>query len=163
MPGSPPSRVLFWGAPLVAGALAAAMAGGWFVYREREWADEKREQREDLSAIVRMKSERLVAWRDERLGDAKSIFASPWLVREVRAIVAHPGDTARARELKHWLNVQRAHFRYHGVLVLDPAGRVVMAAADPGEVVGPDAVALLRAALRTRAPRFGDLACDENS
>ncbi len=106
---------------LVAGTLAAAYRA--YSEEEQVFREEFHKQLGDL--IASLKINQLMAWQDERQGDAQVAMNSAALMPGLEKALG-PAPEARAQVLR-WMEQIRQSYKYSGVELLDPAGNVSLA------------------------------------
>jgi len=142
--------------PVVFVALGLAIAVLAYVAHARARDGYLSEKGSELRAIADLKVSQIVAWRAERLADARVVSADPLLAAAVRDWLA---DSARAEpgaSLQARLGSLRDEYGYERVSLLDAHGGLRLTA-PPGE---PRAVAtgeMAREALATSGVSFLDL------
>ena len=97
----------------------ALLAGGFWTYQlERTRIVEQRYQ--DLDAIGQLRSGQIQRWRLERLGDARVLSTSPFVIRAVASLARNPGDDALRKDLRDQLRTTADAYGYSDALLLSP-------------------------------------------
>ncbi len=136
-------------------AVVAGGAGYWFYQQETETI--KRQKCAELQAIGDLKSDQIVAWRQERLWDvtlhSKDVF--------MRNAIAEWRRNADSDAIKSYI-VQRlemvcGHYNYQNALLADPE-RGLLFSLDPRVThLEPETKALVLQVLASGAAAFGDM------
>ena len=94
---------------------------GYIYYRnyEKHYLNEVERQ---LSAIAEMKTDELVNWRKERLGDASVFYKNDEFSAHVRQYLKTPGDKEAKTRLRTWIRQFQAAFEYDRIFLLDTKG-----------------------------------------
>ncbi|MBZ5723878.1 MAG: response regulator [Acidobacteriia bacterium] len=108
------------------------------------------EMRSQLEAIAAMKVEQLVAWRDERLADARMIAATE-VLPAVRDVLAGRTERNLRRQVLAWMQALRQNEGYANVILVDAEGKVCLST---GPSEGGEG---LYAALMDRVRKAGDV------
>jgi signal transduction histidine kinase len=117
--------------------LAAGIAAvGWFYYHGYEQLHRAEVDRQ-LLAIAELKTDELVDWRRERLGDAAVFFKNAAFSALVRRHFNKPDDAEAQRQLRSWLGQFQAGFSYGRVFLLDARGVSRMQVPDAPEPLAP--------------------------
>jgi PAS domain S-box-containing protein len=117
----PPERIPYPLA-LVFVLLAAGIVtvGGLYVR-----SDERRYRAEvenELLAQAELKTNELVQWRLERLGDASVFVGNTSFATLVQRVFGNPQDTEARAQLQSWLTKVQTHYQYDRISVLDARG-----------------------------------------
>lgn len=97
--------------------VAAIIAGGYFAYTyQRAIIFENRHH--ELSAIRELKTNQIVNWRNERIGDANLILKNPLLVEDIKDYLK-TGSIATEENLLDWFNLLKNSYGYKAVIMLD--------------------------------------------
>ena len=135
-------------------ALSLLMVTGACVASRRETESIRTQRYAELHAIATLKIGQLVAWRNERLGDART-GADHLADRETLARwLTHPSDTPARKSLLQDLGMLRDAYGYRTAALLGTDGRVLLALDPPPGTADPSFVAQ---ALQARGPVMGDI------
>ena len=85
-----------------------------------------REVTNELQSIADLKAEQIIAWRGERLDDARVITSDRALMDSIRSVVTGPSSAAERQSVLLWLANFCDTYQYANAVVLDPAGNVVL-------------------------------------
>jgi PAS domain S-box-containing protein len=79
----------------------------------------RRTAQEQLSAIADTKVQQIVDWRNERLGDARTIMLDPFFPKHVQRFLEQPSDLQTRELLSAWLQAVRLHNQSLRAMLLD--------------------------------------------
>ena len=110
-----------FGRVLVLGSLVVLMAAGGlaWLYIKREQAEDRQAAENTLAAVADLKVAQLTRWRQERLGDGRQIYSTPYAVRRALDAMAQPGSATTRQMFTGWLDAVLASGSYHRALLLD--------------------------------------------
>jgi len=149
------SRIPRWAAAALTLAVLVPLGGGVSFYHV-----EKRhlhaEAGSDLEAIARLKVDQIAEWRAERLGDANVLMDSQFLVEGVARWVAAGAAEDEKGILARFRSVSD-NYHYSDVLLLDPAGQVLLSLSGRIGALHEDATQAVASAVRDRRPVLTDL------
>lgn len=151
----PRSRLGLWLTAIFVAVTVGAAIGGYQLYRSQSDAAMATEA-EALESIAELKVKQIADWRNERAYDARIIATSP-LLRDAVARWLATRSTADAVALRASLRSYMNDSRYANLVVVDRAGRPLLAATRKTALLCPDAPAATAAALRDGAVVIGDL------
>jgi len=143
-----------WMTAALAVVVAALIAGGFWFYLAQK-RDYLQRVSNELAAIARLKSNQIVSWNNERLGDAAVITESPFLAVSVVDCLASPKGVGEDRLLALFRSLH-LHYSYTDVLLVDPEGRVRLSLSGSWRMHDCYLEAMGEA-LRRRKPVFTDL------
>ena len=142
------------GAVFIVVAAGIAIAGYLYYHHyERRHRDEVERQ---LLAVAELKTDELMDWREERLGDASVLFGNPAFSALVRRYVDDPQDVEAQRQLLAWLGQFQARPSYDRVSLLDASGAERLAVPDRPEPVAARQAGDAAEALRSGKVTFLD-------
>jgi PAS domain S-box-containing protein len=127
VPG-PSLRLLLVFFVLTAGIIAAGLTY-YRNYQKRYRVEVER----TLSAIADLKTDELVDWRSERLGDAAVFYKNSTFSGLVRQFFEGPNDLAARDQLRVWLSRVREAHQYDRIFLLDTQGLERLSAPDISE------------------------------
>ncbi|MHB8890316.1 MAG: cache domain-containing protein [Acidobacteriaceae bacterium] len=117
-------RVWNWVWIALFGVAAFAMAaGGYWLYRHETQYIRSEKQRE-LKAIAELKANQIVAWRKERLADAR-VHSRAFLHSAVGRWLKASGDTSLRAEVEANMTLIRTSYGYGDVIVADRDGNIL--------------------------------------
>ena len=134
---------------VLAVSAAVALAVAYHSYRDTEKKFRQLSEIQ-LHAVSELKTDELVRWRNELLGDA-ALSQDPWISAAVRRLLETPHSLPVQQELQDWLGKYERHFGYFGydqAYLLDANGATLMSVpsiAKPTDaILAKNAVAALR-------------------
>ena len=113
--------------------LAAGIATVGYVYNRNYQEDYRTQIDRQLSAIADLKVVDLACWRQERIGDAASVFRNPAFFALGRRYLQEPLDTEAHRLLQAWMGRLQTELQYDRVVLLDTQRVVRIAVPDTAE------------------------------
>ena len=131
------------------------LVGGYGYYR----GDAERIRQEkyhDIAAIGELKIGQIRQWRQERLADARGAVGSPFLQRALAEWRRTPDDAGLRADWRRRLKLEQEAHGYADVLLLDPEGRLLLAANDDPEPVDAVTQKAIAAALAGRETVLAD-------
>jgi PAS domain S-box-containing protein len=155
-PSSRPRR--FAPGPLTTFAcLFLAIGAGGFFYLKHQTKEARQHESDALSAVADLKVQHILAWREERLRDARAIMAEPFARQQAREFLnGLAGDNTRSQLLAWLKSVQENNEGIRAVL-LDPQLTVRLASPEDKTYFGPIAQSYAAEALGTRQVMLSDL------
>ena len=135
-------------------ALVIVIAGGGWYYRSQSRFVHLRAV-ETLESIGRLKADEIVAWRNERLGDAAILQEDPYVSEQVARFFAEPNDQT-ARPLRSRFRMMARHFGYADVMLVDAARQIRLSLSEEA-CLHDEFEAALAQAVRERRPVLTDL------
>lgn len=116
----------------------------------------------ELSAIADAKVNQIVAWRKERLGDAKNIYETPMFFQSVKSYLEAPTSLLKEQNIT-WMENVRSIYSYHTYFLLDPDGKIILQDQNHTESLGDQAILFTQQAAQNNQLYFSDLYREENS
>jgi PAS domain S-box-containing protein len=123
----------------------------------------KNQKQQELSAILALKIDQIISWRQERLDYADTIMADPYLAMRVQDFLH-----GRLRSVQRNYLLDRlaalTSYQYKSLILLDPQGKVRLSIpASKEKTITPYLQSLAAQAVTTHNVVFSDLYRDENS
>jgi two-component system, cell cycle sensor histidine kinase and response regulator CckA len=103
-----------------------------YLHLEREKSSLLENKKAELSTIVDLKTSQLVNWREERLGDAKTITGNPLILHHLIYALQNRATQSELSQILEWFNVLHESFSYSNVYLVSRTGIPVLALYDPG-------------------------------
>ncbi len=119
-------------------------AYSYYRFQQRRIIDEKQNE---LAAIVDLKIQQIIQWRNERLGDAGIIFENILIANQVRSFFQSPNELNRKNEVNSWLQSFLKHYGYSAALLLDTMGIVRLSNPAAEEDIRPQVRELIKEAI----------------
>ncbi|MFO1424335.1 MAG: GAF domain-containing protein [Candidatus Competibacteraceae bacterium] len=116
-------------------SVTLALLAGGYGYYQNDAERIRQEKYQDIATIGELKISQILQWRRERLGDARRAAASPFFQRALAEWQAAPEEPDRGAEWRRQLKAERDAYGYADVLLLDPDGRILLAANDDPDPV----------------------------
>ena len=136
-------------------ALAMAASGCWLKHQQTQAIHS--EKRNELKAIAELKAGQIVAWRNERLADAR-VHSRRGFLRSAVGRWLHASDDAPLRtEVAENLESIRASYGYENVIVAGRDGRILFTLDPRLAVLDASAKQLIATAISSQGAVFGDL------
>ena len=133
----------------------ALLAGGYRYYRG-DTEHIRREKYQEIAAIGELKIGQIREWRRERLADAGRSAASPFFRRALVEWRKNPENPDLRADWRQRLKLEQEAYGYADVLLLDPDGRILLAANDDPDPTGPATRQAIAATLADRRAVFSD-------
>ena len=133
----------------------ALLVGGYSYYRgeaERILQDKYH----DIAAIGELKASQIRGWRQERLADAHRSQASPFFRQALVEWRKTPEDPRLKANWRQRLRLEQDAYGYADVLLLDPEGRILLAANDNPDPIDATTRQAIAAALAKGGAVFSD-------
>ncbi len=134
---------------------------GYLYYKNQEGYI-KKEKQQELAAIIALKVEQIISWRQERLDYASTIMDDPFFAMQVMDFFrGKPKPLLRKQILERLTTL--ATYQYRSLTLVDPQGHVRLAAPASGRELNPYLQSLAAQAIQTQKVIFSDLYLDEDS
>lgn len=134
---------------------AGIVAAGYRYFKSYESSYRSQIERQ-ISVIAELKVGELTGWRQERLGDASTLFNNDAFSVLVRRAFQQPPDVEAQRQLAAWMGKYLGYNQYERVFLLDTRGAVLMAVPDTAESTPPRLVQDTAQALHSGKVAFLD-------
>ncbi len=139
----------------------ALITTGYFYYKYQV-AYLTKEKQGELAAIVDLKVNQIVAWRQERTADADVILNDQFFAAKVEDWLGGAKEPALKEEIHNYLASLIIH-QYKSIVLLDPQGTARLSIPEENRRISLHPQELARRALETRQPVFSDLYRSEDS
>lgn len=137
------------------------LATGYLYYRNQE-AYIKKEKQQELAAIIALKIDQIISWRQERIDYAGAIMDDPFLTIRVRDFVKGRAKPILKTQILERLNAL-ATFQYQSITLIDPQGNAKLSVPTSTPELSPYLKSLAAQAIQTKKIVFSDLYREENS
>ncbi len=134
---------------------AILLAGGYGYYRG-EAERIRQEKYHDIAAIAELKAGQIQQWRRERLADARRATRSPFFRQALETWRAVPENLDLRADWRLRLKLEQEAHGYADVLLLDPEGRILLAANEDPEPVDATTRQAIAVAFANREPVLAD-------
>ena len=136
-------------------ALAMAASGYWLKHHQTQAI--RNEKQSELKAIAELKASQIVAWRNERLGDARVHSRRAFLRSAVGRWLNASEDASLRTEVAENMESLRTSYGYENVIVAGRDGRILFSLNPRLTVLDASAKQLIAQAISSRDAVFGDL------
>ncbi|MBI5686564.1 MAG: PAS domain S-box protein [Verrucomicrobia bacterium] len=137
--------------------LVAAIGVTGFMHLRHQTAHAREATQNELAAIARLKTEQIVAWRADRLRDARFFARSELARREVQAFLNNPASESAKVELLRWLSLLKAVNSNARLFLFDRDMNVRLALSEDAKEAGSLSRQHAAAAFVNPEPVFVDL------
>jgi PAS domain S-box-containing protein len=73
----------------------------------------------ELVSISNLKAQQIVNWRNERLGDAKSIYSNESIILDINDLFKKKNNREIQKRIKKWIKTLQLHYFYSSAILLD--------------------------------------------
>jgi PAS domain S-box-containing protein len=98
---------------------------GYFYFDTQEQLILRDEQNQLLS-IVSSKSNQILAWRNERIGDGLYFLSDKPLVKHIRGIISNPDNGRDNEDVVQWMRVLQKAYSYRRIMLFNSGGRLLL-------------------------------------
>ena len=134
---------------------------GYLYYKNQEEYIAKEKQQE-LDAIIALKIDQIVSWRQERIDYASTIMDDPFLAMRVSDFIKGRTKSVLKKQIIERLTAL-ASFQYQGLILIDPEGNVRLSVPTSKQGLTPYVKSLASQAMQAQKVVFSDLYRDEDS
>ena len=134
---------------------------GYLYYKNQE-AYIKKEKQQELAAIIALKIDQIISWRQERIDYASTIMDDPFFALRVRDLLTGRAKPALRVQISERLTAL-ASYQYQSIALIDPQGEVRLAVPTSKQALSPYLKSLASQAMQTRKVVFSDLYQNEDS
>jgi PAS domain S-box-containing protein len=139
-------------------AFTVLISGAGYVLYKSQEEHLKRRSFEQLAAIADLKVHEIATWRNERIADARAIFAlNPFMATYLELAKKNPSDSAAKQNILEWMAVMIENYDYESILLLRADGSILFSSSRNNETLDPFEQALAARAVATREIVFSDL------
>ncbi|MFO1499224.1 MAG: PAS domain S-box protein [Verrucomicrobiota bacterium] len=154
----PEPPALAWAPVAVTSLLATFIGLMTAIYLAHEEAADRRNARQLLSTVGKLKESQILNWREERLNDARFFAHADFVARDIDAFFSAPDSEAIRARVLHWLNLLKAGERYALVALYDANQTLrLVLPAERNDPLSPTVRPLLAEAFRTNQVLMSDL------
>jgi PAS domain S-box-containing protein len=134
-----------------------------YLYYQYQGGYIKKQKQQELSAILALKIDQIISWRQERLDYADTIMADPYLAMRVQDFMRGRLNSVQRNYLLDRLAALTS-YQYKSLILLDPQGKARLSVPESKEkTITPYLESLAAQAAATHNVVFSDLYRDENS
>jgi PAS domain S-box-containing protein len=136
-------------------ALCLGLAG--YLYYDNQHERIKKDIQYELSAITELKVIQINAWRRERLADANGISQTGFAADRAQQFMNTPGTPGLRKDILAWMRSFQDASNYQSILLIDGAGRVLLATEEKESALELEEKDAVRQALRNRQAIISDI------
>lgn len=136
------------------------LTSGYLYYKNQEDYI-TREKQQELAAIIALKIDQIISWRQERIDFASTIMDDPFLAIRVSDFIKSKKKLLFKKQITERLTAL-ASFQYQGLTLIDPQGNVQISAPTSERGLTPYIKSLADYAMQAQKVVFSDLYLDEN-
>ena len=134
---------------------------GYLYYKNQE-AYIRKEKQQELSAIIALKIEQIISWRQERIDYASAIMDDPFFALRVRDFIKGRAKPVLRQQILERLKAL-ASYQYQSIALIDPPGNVRLSVPTSKQELTPYLKFLAGQAMQAKKIVFSDLYQDEDS
>jgi PAS domain S-box-containing protein len=133
---------------------------GYLYYRNQE-AYLRKEKQQELAAIIALKIDQIISWRQERIDYASTIMDDPFFAMRVRDFIKGRAKPALRDQIIERLTAL-ASYQYQGIALLDPEGNVRLSVPSSKQELSPYLKSLADQAMQAQKVVVSDLYLNED-
>ena len=137
------------------------LTSGYLYYKNQEDYITKEKQQE-LAAIIALKIDQIISWRQERIDFASTIMDDHFLAIRVNDFIKSRTKPFLKKQIAERLTTL-ASFQYQSLTLIDPQGNVRLSVPTSERGLTPYMKSLANQAMQAQKVVFSDLYLDENS
>ena len=137
------------------------LTSGYLYYKNQEDYITKEKQQE-LAAIIALKIDQIISWRQERIDFASTIMDDHFLAIRVSDFIKSRTKLLFKKQIAERLTAL-ASFQYQSLTLIDPQGNVRLSVPTSERGLTPYVKSLANQAMQAQKVVFSDLYLDENS
>lgn len=149
---------LAWLGLFVVIALLLAVGGYWYYVNDTQAV--RRERYNELKAIADLKTSQIIAWRAERLSDARLQVNDPLFQNTLQQWLTNPLDAALKKGIFERLQNLANAYGYQNIILADPQGDLLLSLDPQLSGLEADAQALVSQVISAGEAVFGDFSHD---
>src|SRR5512139_291182 len=139
-------------------ACTVLISGAGYMFYKSQEGHIKGRSFDQLAAIADLKVHEIATWRNERLADARAIFAlNPFFGTYLELAAKNTADSAAKQSFVRWLAVMIENYGYESILLLRSDGSLLFSSSRGSEALDPFEQTLAASAVATREIVFSDL------
>lgn len=136
--------------------LAILMTLGSFVLFSTQKKRITTEKQNELTSICKLKVQQIVNWRNERLGNAESIFHNKSFINDVKDLSIGKNRAENFTTISSWINYLKKIYHYQSIILLDKNKNVLIETENAGQI-GPNGAVKIKMVLENKEPIMTDL------
>lgn len=122
----------------------------------------KQEKQQELAAIISLKIDQIIYWRQERIDFAGTLMNDPFIALRVRDFIKGRTNQALKSQLIERL-ISLVSYDYQSLALIDPQGNIRLGVPTSGQGLSPYLKSLAMQAMREKKIVFSDLYREEDS
>lgn len=134
---------------------------GYLYYKNQE-AYIRKEKQQELAAIIALKIDQIISWRQERIDYAGTIMDDPFLAMRVRDFIKGRANPVLKRQILERL-AALVSYQYQSLALIDPQGNVRLSVPVSKQELTPYLKSLASQAMQSQKVVFSDLHSDDDS
>jgi len=145
-----------WYLVLVFLVLSIGILTTGYLYYQNQKDYIKKEKQQELAAIIALKIDQIISWRQERIDFASAIMDDPFLAMRVRDFFKGRGKAALREQIGERL-AALVSYQYQDLALIDPEGNVRLAVPTAKQELTPYTQSLAAQAMQAKKVVFSDL------
>jgi PAS domain S-box-containing protein len=121
-----------------------------------------KEKQQELAAIIALKTDQIISWRQERIDYASTIMDDPFLALRVKDFIKSRTNQLLKKQIIERLTALTS-FQYQSLILIDPQGNVRLSVPASMQRLTPYIKSLASQAMQAQKVVFSDLYRDEDS
>lgn len=156
------SQKLPWYLTLVFFVMSLGILTSGYLYYKKQEAYIKQEKQQGLAAIIALKIDQIMSWRQERIDYAGTIMDDPFFTMRVRDFLRGRTKPILKKQIIERLTAL-ATYQFQSIALVDPQGTVRLSVPISTPGLTPYLKSLADQAIQTKKIVFSDLYQEENS
>lgn len=139
--------------------IAMVVAGYFFFLKQKDSA--LLDADVELTAVANLHLNLITQWRNERIGDARSLTENQHALEHVPELLRTKQDAKIGRDFRQWLSVLKNAYRYDDIAFVDSSASMLLNTSERKFPISAMDSAAIRMAVRNREIIFSDFNIDE--
>jgi PAS domain S-box-containing protein len=162
MLSQPKSPKVPWYPILIFLIFSVCILGIGYLYFQKQETYLKAEKQNELNAIIALKIEQIISWRQERIDYAMTVMNDPFFAIPVKNFISGKAPAQLKRQILARMTAL-ASYQYKSLALVDPQGNLKLAVPESSKPLNPYLQSLALRAMAARQVIFSDLYLDEGS
>lgn len=137
------------------------LTAGYFYYKHQE-VYIRQEKQNELAAIIALKTDQIISWRQERIDYAITIMDDPFFALPVKDLMKGKSTNVLKRQIIARMTALSL-YQYYSLVLVDPQGNVRLSVPESKQFLPPYLKTLAHQAMQEQKVVFSDLYQDEGS
>lgn len=116
----------------------------------------RKDAENQLQTIAQLKSDEIIAWRAERLGNAENIMERNFF-KDAIPLWLRTQDTLLEEQLRYQFKVLEKNYGYSNLLLVEPDGKIRLSLNSRNDALDNEALQTMRRAFHSRQPEITEL------